>query len=428
MPRVRRNAAEDRYKCRTCDYSTDRKSSIDAHNNRKVPCTPAPFVRMVTLPDGSTARAHKDTECRHCGKVLATKKSLKRHFGTCKSKKHDEWALQNQKDEVWNNIDTKRPLVEGKFRCIRCHHDFNSRQALHMHTKRICPSIKNVVLAIDKAIEQKPPGQATPFKTFKFETSRHINDDKWLKLCRKFRVAARASGAVALMSSVWFNRLQPQNHTVRYTNKKLKYVEVWNGARWTLEDKNYVADQILEKIANDFDCYLHNNIARLRSITGEFKYTSSIIAGIKEMVDIILLNKKPTEKRKVRTLILAKMHEYTKKVTLWASANPYDKELVMKHQAALECARKVSAEDTAYSLNREMEKIKTETKKEIDDEVQRRVTKALLQIGVTQAQIDEIRRKCRGKDAVIGDPVGDAVADPLDQHGDGEADAVEAAA
>ena len=210
-------------------------------------------------------------------------------------------------------------------------------------------------------------------------------------------LSTRAGGALNLMDMVWFNPTQPQNHTVRYTNKKLRYAEVWNGEKWSLEDKNWVADQVLDKIANDFDCYLHNNKARLMSIRGQTRFHSKIIEGIKELVDIILLGKKPAEKRKIRTRLLAKMHDFSKKITLWASKTPFDREAVQRHQAALECARKVDAENTSHSLNREMERIKAETKKEIEEEVQRRVVDALLKMGLTEDQIESIRKTTRKK-------------------------------
>ena len=73
-----------------------------------------------------------------------------------------------------------------------------------------------------------------------------------------------------------------------------------------------------------------------------------IIEGIKELVDVILLDKKPVEKRKIRTRVLAKMHDFTRKVTLWASKTPFDRSVVQKHQAALESAKKVEAETTSH--------------------------------------------------------------------------------
>ena len=396
MPRITRKSTEGKFTCATCGYNTDRKSCMEAHKNRKVPCSPAPFVRMVTKPDGTQERAHGETECKHCGKILSCKKSLERHLKTCKSKKHDEQALRDQKAEVWNNVETKRPLVEGKFRCIRCQRDFNTRQALHMHTKRVCPSVRNVVRAMDREMEnQDPEDVLTPFKKFKFETKFHITEDMWARWCRRFMLGTRAGGAINLMDMIWFNPLQPQNHTVRYTNKKLRYAEVWTGERWSLEDKNWVADQILEKIANDFDCYLANNKVRLMSIRSNYRYTRSVVSGIQELVDIVLLNKKPAEKRKIRTRMISKMHDFTKKITLWASKTPFNKKIMLKHQAAMECARKVQAEDTAYSLNREMERIKNETKKEIEDEVERRVFDTLIKMGLTEEQIESIRKKPR---------------------------------
>ena len=396
MPRVTRKTSVGCHQCSTCGYHTDRKSSIDAHNNRKKPCSPQPFVRMVTAPDGTQRPLHSEHQCQNCDKVLSCKKSLKRHRETCKTKKHDEWALQNQKDEVWRNIDTKKPLVEGKFRCIRCHRDFASRQALHMHTKRVCPSVKNLVRVIDQRIEERGgESTPTPFRKFGFETVQHITDNMWMRWCRRFMLGTRAGGAINLMDMIWFNPTQPQNHNVRYTNKKLRFAEVWTGERWSLEDKNWVADQILDRIANDFDCYLHNNKVRLQSMTGTLAFHSNIIKGVKELVEIVLLNKNPREKRRMRTRMISKLHDFSKKNTLWASKTPFDKETMMKHQAALECARKADAEDTCYSMNREMERIKTETKKEIEQEVQKRVAEALLQMGLTEEQIEALRKRPR---------------------------------
>jgi hypothetical protein len=96
--------------------------------------------------------------------------------------------------------------------------------------------------------------------------------------------------------------------------------------------------------------------------------------------------------------MISKMHDFSKKVSLWASKTPFDKETMMKHQAALECARKADSEDTCYSMNREMERIKSETKKEIEQEVRKRVEDALLQMGLTEEQIEAARKRARASD------------------------------
>ena len=46
MPRVLRKKPEGCHNCATCGYTTDRKSSFEAHKNRKVPSY------MVEIPQG----------------------------------------------------------------------------------------------------------------------------------------------------------------------------------------------------------------------------------------------------------------------------------------------------------------------------------------------------------------------------------------
>lgn len=404
-----RSQCEGKHKCDTCGYSTDRKSSMDAHINRKRACVPPRFIRMIRGADGTEEPEVGETQCEHCNKVLSCKKSLNRHFATCKAKKHDEWALQNQKDEVWRKKDTKPPMVEGKHRCTMCHHDFNSRQALHMHRKRICPAIKNVVVRLDSEIDaQTPESQMTPFKKFNRETSSHITDAMWVRWCRRFTKYCRGAGALNLMDMIWFNASEPQNHTVRFTNKKLKYCEIWNGEKWATEDKNWVADQMLERVANDFDCFLANNKTRLLTMSGDLKYQSWHVEAIKEMIDIILCNTNPKEKRKIRTRFLAKMYDFTKKINLWASKNPFNRDVIQKHQSAMVHAKRIEASAVRLDLNREFQRIHHETKELIEEEVQRRLKGLLAKMGISEEQVDRLRG--RTSDAASTSAVDTAVS------------------
>lgn len=394
MPRIIRKSCKGKHACDKCGYTTDRKSAMDAHANRKRPCAKPHFTRIVVRPDGTEGPEVQANQCRFCNKTLSCKQSLVRHFGTCKAKKHHELSLNIQLKEVRENVDTRPPLADGKHRCEMCHVDFNSRQALHMHKRRICPAIRNVVERMDREVAAKTPqDQITPFRKFKLETASHVTDTMWIRWCRRFTKLNRGAGALSLMDAIWFNAHEPQNHTVRFTNKKLKYCEIWNGEKWQTEDKNWVADQMLDRIANDFDCFIANNKMRLMTMPGDMKFQRWHIEAVGEMVDVILSNKNPKLKREVRTRFLAKMYDFTKKVTLWASKNPFNREEIQKHQSAMVHSGKISANAIRLDLNRGLHRVHTETKELIETEVERRVKAVLASMGITEDQIENLRKR-----------------------------------
>ena len=94
------------YKCERCDYTTNRKSSIRTHINRKNKCSKSEekiqLEKILPIKQGVI----NNLKCQFCNKIFTHSRSIYKHIKNCKVKKEKESEndknLQIEKLKVLN--------------------------------------------------------------------------------------------------------------------------------------------------------------------------------------------------------------------------------------------------------------------------------------------------------------------------------------
>lgn len=165
------------YNCPRCGYSTNQKSNIRAHYNRKKICNP--ILKDIGLDEcKKTLDRIKDNICEHCNKKFSKKSNLRRHQDKCKDK-----YIEELKAEI-----------------IRLKQTQGSNNTINSHNKIIVNNYDNTEI---NKIKDK------------------LDDIKILK--------DNVDTIVEYIKCVHFNRDLPENHNVYIENVNLQRLLKYDG-------------------------------------------------------------------------------------------------------------------------------------------------------------------------------------------------------
>lgn len=231
------------FRCQQCSYTTDRKSNLTRHLQRKRGCKALNVITEAT--DVITEALNVITEatdvipgkvrCTNCTKELL-RKSLNKHLTTCKG----------------------APLNT----CPKCKQIFNHRSNLSRH-KKTCNYTEPPQMEPQPTVFIQNNNHNNTVNNFIIQNQFGKEDFSFIldKLCedpRLTRVATDFKDAIAL---VHFNRDFPENQTVRKMNKRSNTIELLSSTepeRWEMEpfDQGFakVLSNIKSQLRLDINC------------------------------------------------------------------------------------------------------------------------------------------------------------------------------
>ena len=170
--------------------------------------------------------------CEFCNNKYRDKYSLVKHYNTCKTKKEhviqDQLTVMNDKiKELENKIvpfANPNNVVNNTSTCTSTSTNINSNNTIN--------NVMNItILPFDK-----------PNNYFNNKEKTYLFDRgyKSIEECIKQK---------------HFNKAHPENHNVYISNNRDKYVNLFNGDDWVIEDKN----EIIDKLITDNTEYLVEN-------------------------------------------------------------------------------------------------------------------------------------------------------------------------
>lgn len=248
------------YTCEICNYTTKRKCDMIKHHQRKKPCS--------NLGNNETV-IHKSKEspsfsssfpsffpsfseesnlnksgniCSYCGKKFTRKDNLKRHMmSNCKQNNKginlnnitftNEQLSNNNKDLVSKNIklEVTNQLLEQKI--DKLSNEILNRPAQIIKNESNTNIIKN----------QTNTQNIININSFGNENLMYITDNYLKSL-----ISIPYNAIPKLVKDIHCNPEHPENQNIKKTNKKDKYIEIFNDGKWTYKDKNKVLDDIVD--------------------------------------------------------------------------------------------------------------------------------------------------------------------------------------
>ena len=220
--------------CKFCLKIFKTKQILNKHYNRKTPCKKQ--IETKKIPNDSkkfqkNSKMESDIpkmelefkpKCEYCNKFYSTKYNLNKHLKICKTKisyEKTQSELQNKYNNLMNEIEI---LKQGQNSQI-----INNTENNITINSTINNTQNNINITINAFGKEM-----TDYLTFK-EYKAAINN--------------RIGGIVKLIKNINFNTAYPQNHNVYIPNKKDQYAMIYDGAKWLLNKK----DDVIENLINN---------------------------------------------------------------------------------------------------------------------------------------------------------------------------------
>jgi hypothetical protein len=260
------------HKCHICNKKFNKKFNLKRHLKKLTPCK----------------KNRKCFKCSKCGKSYTSKSNLKRHvYNLCSvHNENDQPLTQLPYDENSRDFSTKCSKLKqdtNKYsnKCKYCNKDFSRNDNFNRHLNKYCKIKKDIVMEKEQ-IFQKLLENAT--NEIRNEMTDKINELKYnhkitnnnitnitnnnnnsnitnniniqlvaygkedknlLKNTELFKILGKGFKSVPeLIKAIHFNEEHPENHNIYISNMRDKYVMVYDGDKWILEDKKNTIDDM----------------------------------------------------------------------------------------------------------------------------------------------------------------------------------------
>lgn len=220
--------------CARCGYSTDRKSNLMNHLNKKIAC-------KVKLQDISIADLIKQIDEKHTGKletvlcefcnIQVTKANYSRHKKSCKDKPDEPVNIDitTLKEQLTEEI-TKKVREELQL-------DFQTQLQQYVNQSSnqgtVITNITNNLINVQANIT---------LNTFGNEDVSHLTHD-FLSHC----LLNPTKGFPSLIDSIHYNTDAPQNHNLRFKSSKKSSFEKYVDTHWIECDASNTLDELIRK-------------------------------------------------------------------------------------------------------------------------------------------------------------------------------------
>lgn len=223
-----------KYVCIRCGKKFPQKSNLDYHLNRKIRCIEIPQNPSI-LPHKSSlsikSKEGNQNKCNYCGKEFTRKDNLMRHIdGYCKIKRENDRKMEDLMDKLIKLEENFRK-IEGEMVDLKKENSEYKRQLQIGNINNGTQNINNGN-QINNYITILPFGK---------ENTTTITDKEYQ------RIMIRGFNSVPeLVKKIHFDKNHPENHNVYISNMRDKYVLVYDGKNWELNDRDDALQQLYE--------------------------------------------------------------------------------------------------------------------------------------------------------------------------------------
>ena len=274
------------YKCIRCGYENNDKSKMNTHFNRKTVCKPIlsnidldeykqkilnrEIINTQNISHKNYTKSHpksanskknhtnshknhtilqkndiilcnnnvsnKVYECKYCNKQYSRKDSLNRHYKICQEKDTDDKCKQDMMDLV-SKLNEQLELKDKQL-----HEELKKRD------KQIDDQTKQINELIKKAgITQNIQNIQNNIKILAYKNTdlSHLTEKDYMYCLNRSNMCIPN-----LIKKIHFDPKKPENHNVYISNIKNKYIMIYDGNKWNLNDQDEAIDDIID--TNEF--------------------------------------------------------------------------------------------------------------------------------------------------------------------------------
>jgi hypothetical protein len=236
-----------KYICDRCGIIFSRKSSYDAHINRKNICE-------IQTNDNLTCLNNNKQDSLTLNLILKELQNVKKEL----------YDVKKENKNVKNELKTMNEMTNTKIQKLE---EYNERLIKHtdMNNRRsINKGIVNNKTINNESINNGTINTTINIVAFGKETM-DFNIDDIGKLCQGNKTVPN------LINYMHFNESKPENHNVYMPNRKNKSeVFVHNGVKWMLADKKVTVEKLIDKGIE----YVEGKMEELSNVISQSKYNA----------------------------------------------------------------------------------------------------------------------------------------------------------
>jgi len=181
-------------------------------------------------------------KCKYCQKKLKNRKTLNKHYQTCKFiplMKCDmiETKLSKKNNNILQSSESK---------------NIHNIQNIQNNTINNTSNTQNIIYVDNRNIDNK-----NAINAFGKEQLDFISKDLLKNL-----MSRPEAGIIKLIEHVHFNKEQPENQNIQYINRKEPYVEVFNGEKWEKQDKRTAIQNMITTKKDIMDDYFDEQVEK----------------------------------------------------------------------------------------------------------------------------------------------------------------------
>ena len=243
------------YRCFRCGYIASQKINMKHHLSRKNICNP--ILDNISINEMKNYYKIKNIQTEQVKPGL---EQVKPGFEQVNDKKIEQ--VKPGLQQVKPGLQQVKPAFKSnRIKCNYCNKIFTRQYGLTCHLK-ICKNKKesDKILEMEKEIEDlKKMKSINTQNNITNNTINNINinnygdeDLSFLKSKDFVQLFGGIYGAIPkLIEKIHFNPKYPENHNIKYTNKKLPYLKIRKDNKWQLVNKKH---ELLDLI--DSKCYM----------------------------------------------------------------------------------------------------------------------------------------------------------------------------
>lgn len=239
-----------KYTCERCRYSTDLKTNMTTHLQRKNECAALLSQKSVSeLLEAHLYRKPSSLQCDYCGNTYKYRQSKAAHMLKCPKKEKNVLERLDEQEHVIQELRSKiMELSQNKGTVVNNivnNNNINTGNTLTTNT------INNIEL-----------------KSFGNESIDHIFQDI-ASLSRYFMTMP--NGLMQVLEKRYFDKAHPENLTVRLPNKREPFLDVYDGPDrgWVTKKRDSVIDEMLNESKNMLDEHLAEHGEEMKKMSRE---------------------------------------------------------------------------------------------------------------------------------------------------------------
>ena len=232
------------YNCERCGYTTVFFSNLKAHFKRKRPCPPIlNNIDVSTLySDYFSNRENRQYICEYCERSYSTIESKCNHTKKCMKKLESELLQKQKLEELCEIVEHQQKQIEELKAKPSINNQTNTNNTNNSHNKQINNNNKQINNITINAFGKEDISYLIDSPDYK----------KFMIECLK----EREQGIMKLMDQMYYNDSHPENHNIKKTNKKDKFMKAYDGTKWTLILASDGLNKILTRINHEFLAFL----------------------------------------------------------------------------------------------------------------------------------------------------------------------------